>query len=142
MIEVSWSDELREAWADWLSQFGFQAFYTQTFAEPVLYPRLAMDRAWAVLRALCGRYGVGVQAFLVAEEHKSGAYHAHGLVRTFPHPVMLLKGSLRFVWKLGIEKYGLCRFEDIRRIGGVAGYVSKYLTKRVCDYDFYKIDPL
>jgi len=134
-------DVLREAWVDWLSQFGFQAFYTQTFAEPCQYARLAMDRAWGVLRSMAGRYGVGVRAFLVAEQHKMGSYHAHGLVMTYPTPVLALKGSLRFVWLLGVEKWGLCRFEDVRAIGGVTGYVAKYLTKRVCDYDFYEISP-
>jgi hypothetical protein len=132
---------VREAWADWLRNFDWQAFYTQTFSDPVRYPRLAMDRAWRVVRSLAGRYGVGVRAFLVAEEHKLGTYHAHGLVMTFPVPLLQLPGSLIFVWQLGIERYGICRFEDVRGIGGVAGYVAKYITKRVADYDFYFQDP-
>jgi hypothetical protein len=132
---------VREAWADWLRSFGWQAFYTQTFSEPVHHPRLAMDRAWRVVRSLSGRYGVGVRAFLVAEEHKLGTYHAHGLVMTFPIPVLELPGSLIFAWQLGIERYGICRFEDIRQVGGVAGYVAKYITKRIADYDFYTQDP-
>jgi len=133
--------DLRQAWQDWLSRFGFQAFYTQTFAEPVMYPRLAMNRAWHVLRTLTGRYGVGVRAFIVAEQHLLGTYHAHALVLTFPTPVLRLRDSLRWVWLVGSE-YGLCRFESIDSIGGVSGYVSRYLTNRMCDYDFYSIDPL
>jgi len=132
---------LAEAWVDWLSGFGFQGFYTQTFKDPVRFPRLAMDRGWRILRSLAGRYGVGVRAFLVAEEHRLGTYHTHGLVMTFPIPLMDLPGSLRFVWIFGFETYGLCRFEDIRSIGGVAGYVAKYITKRVADYDIYTYGP-
>jgi len=138
--DLSFSQELRQAWIDWLSQFGFQAFYTQTFAEPIKHHRLAMYRSWRVLRTLAPRYGVGVKAFIVAEEHALGTYHAHALVSTFPTHVLKLRDSLKWVWLVGSE-YGLCRFESISRIGGVSGYVSKYLTKRVCDYDFYSIDP-
>jgi hypothetical protein len=133
---------VRDAWAEWLQSFGWQAFYTQTFSDPIRHPRLAMDRAWKVVRSLAGRYGVGVRAFLVAEEHKLGTYHAHGLVMTFPVPVLELPGSLVFVWQVGIERYGICRFEDIKQIGGVSGYVAKYITKRVADYDFYFQDPV
>jgi len=136
-----WNQGLRRAWQDWLSSFHFQAFYTQTFSEPVTHPRLALDRSWRVLRTLTSRYGVGVRAFIAAEEHALGTYHAHALVLTFPTSVLRLRDSLRWVWLVGSE-YGLCRFESISRIGGVSGYVSKYLTKRVCDYDFYSIDPL
>jgi len=134
-------EALRQAWQDWLAGFGFQAFYTQTFSEPVTYPRLAMNRAWKVLRTLTSRYGVGVRAFVVAEEHLLGTYHAHALVLTFPKHVLRLKDSLKWIWMVGSE-YGLCRFESINKIGGVSGYVSKYLTKRVCDYDIFSIDPL
>jgi len=133
---------LREAWSSWLGSMDFQAFYTQTFSEPCPYPRLAMDRGWRILRALAGRYGVGVIAFLAAEEHRLGSYHVHGLVKTFPRDVLSLPGSLRFVWLLGFEQFGLCRFEDIKVVGGVSGYVAKYITKRLADYDFYRIDPL
>jgi len=137
---AQFDEELRQAWQNWLSQFGFQAFYTQTFAEPVNCPRLAMIRAWRVLRTLSSRYEVGVRAFVVAEEHVLGTYHAHALVLTFPTPVLRLRDSLRWVWLVGSE-YGLCRFKSIDAIGGVAGYVSKYLTKRPCDYDIFSIDP-
>lgn len=133
--------QLAEAWIDWLSRFGFQGFYTQTFKDPVRFPRLAMDRGWKILRALVGRYGVGVRAFLVAEEHRLGTYHTHGLVMTYPVSLLQLPGSLRFVWLLGFETYGLCRMEDIRSVGGVAGYVAKYITKRVSDYDIYSCGP-
>jgi hypothetical protein len=134
-------DTVREAWVKFLSGFGFQGFYTQTFAEPIRFPRLAMDRGWRILRALAGRYGVGVRAFLVAEQHVLGTYHTHGLVMTFPVPLLHLPGSLRFVWMLGFERYGLCRLEDIRSVGGVCGYVAKYITKRIADYDVYEIAP-
>ena len=132
---------LRDAWVEFLSKFGFQGFYTQTFADPIRFPRLAMDRGWKVLRSLAGRYGVGVRAFLVAEEHKLGTYHTHGLVMTYPVPLLELPGSLKFTWSFGFERYGLCRIEDIKSVGGVCGYVSKYITKRVADYDVYEIPP-
>lgn len=132
-------DDVRRAWVRFLSGFGFQCFYTQTFADPVRFPRLAMDRGWRVLRSLAGRYGVGVRAFLVAEEHILGTYHTHGLVMTFPIPLMELPSSLKFLWMLGFERYGLCRIEDIKSVGGVSGYVAKYITKRIADYDIYEI---
>jgi len=130
--------QLREAWSSWLAGLGFQAFYTQTYADPCHYPRLAIERGWRVIRTLAVRYEVDVFAFLVAEEHRNGTYHCHGLVRTSPVGVLALKDSLRWIWLLGSE-WGLCRFESIARVGGVTGYVAKYLTKRICDYDLFEV---
>ena len=138
---MPYGNELRSAWAEFLGQWEWQIFATQTYAEPVGYPRLAMDRLARVLRAAAIRYGLPLFAFIAAEEHKQGGYHAHGLVLARGADLRRIRGSLRFLWLLGFEMYGLCRFEDVKRVGGVSGYVSKYITKGPADYDFYRIDP-
>ncbi|MCS7352438.1 MAG: hypothetical protein RMM10_13215, partial [Anaerolineae bacterium] len=136
-------DELMRAWAEFLVRFNWEIFYTQTFQDPVGYPRLAMERLVGVVRSFCLRYGVGVLVFVVAEEHKLGSYHAHAILSSLsPRSLLSLKDSLRFIWLLGTERYGIARAESIDSIGGVTGYITKYMTKRMADYDFYRIDPL
>ena len=132
---------LRSAWVEFLGRFGWQIFATQTYADPVRHPRLAMDRLSRVLRAAAIRYRLPLFAFLAAEEHKHGGYHAHGLVLARGADLRRVRGLLRFLWLLGFEMWGLCRYEDVKRIGGVSGYVSKYITKGPADYDFYDIRP-
>ncbi|MCX7950172.1 MAG: hypothetical protein N2509_08685 [Treponemataceae bacterium] len=141
--ELASASDLHDAWVSFLSRFGWEIFYTQTFVDPVRYPRLAMDRLAGVVRGFSIRYEVPVLAFVVAEEHKAGSYHAHSILSPISPltSLLALRDSLRFLYLLGSERYGICRAVSIQRIGGVVGYVAKYLTKRPADYDFYIIYP-
>lgn len=130
-------NDLQQAWVEFLSSRPWQCFYTQTFRDPVPYPRLAMDRLAYILRQSAAFYGIRIFAFVAAESHKLGSYHSHSIFLSEPVPFLRLWDSLRWTWQLGFSRYGLCRIEDIRRIGGVAGYVAKYILKRPADYDFY-----
>ncbi len=135
--------EIRSAWVEFLGRFSWEIFYTQTYMTPVKYPRLAMDRLSRVLRSFCIRYDVSLVAFVVAEEHKLGSYHAHSILAALSSPSLLsLRNSLKFLYLLGSERFGMCRAVSIQSIGGVVGYVAKYLTKFPADYDFYFIYPV
>ncbi|MEM1544694.1 MAG: hypothetical protein QW795_08435 [Candidatus Bathyarchaeia archaeon] len=90
-----------------------------------------------ILEQFCIRYNLySLTAFIAGEQHKSGCYHVHGLL-TSTHNLLGLKGSLKFLWLLGFEK-GLCRYESITNLGGVEGYITKYLTKSgVVEWDWW-----
>jgi len=100
-----------------------------------------MDRLARVVNVLAVRYEVPVLAFIVAEQHRLGSYHAHAILASESPGCSLLElpDSLRFLWLEGSERFGICRAVSIERIGGVVGYVSKYITKRVAEYDFYRL---
>mgnify|MGYP000650149894 CR=1 FL=1 len=128
----------KEEWINFLSAYPWQVFFTQTYEDQPKYARLAIDRTWRVWRVVQIRYKLEhMFVFSVAEQHKGGAYHAHGLAMGEPN-LLTLPNSLLFMWLLGREKYGICRYESLQRIGGVVGYVSKYLVKRpAVEWDFF-----
>ena len=131
-------DDLRQAWIDFLSRWSWQIFYTQTFEDQPKYALLALDRARKVFETLKIRYKMErVFVFVCAEQHRNGTYHVHGLALGKPN-ILELPGSLRFLWLYGREAYGICRYESLRKIGGVVGYVGKYLTKvGLVEYDMF-----
>lgn len=135
-----------------LQLYAWDAFITDTFKHRVMFPRQAMNRVWARLSSSVAPIR---RAFIAGEEHRLGGWHTHGLVE-FEHSgcndalVVLPSGE---EWDLGREvgetpalimehrrrlgALGWCRVQEVRAIGGCAGYCSKYLTKEVGDYDFY-----
>ena len=131
-------DDLQAAWVSFLSHWRWQIFYTQTFEDQPRFALLALDRARRIFEVLRVRYKMDkLFVFACAEQHKSGAFHVHGLAIGKPD-IVSLQGSLRFLWLYGREKYGLCRYETLDSIGVVTGNVSKYLTKKAyVEYDFF-----
>jgi len=130
--------ELQEAWIAFLRRWDWQIFYTQTFEDQPKYAILAIDRARRVFEVLRVRYKMDkLFVFACAEQHKSGAYHVHGLALGEPN-ILKLQGSLKFLWLYGREYYGMCRYESLKKVGGVIGYVGKYLTKTgLVEYDMF-----
>jgi len=131
-------NELQQAWIEFLSRWKWQVFYTQTFDDQPRYARLAIDRAKRVFDVLRVRYKMHkLFVFACAEQHANGAYHVHGLALGEPN-ILTLPWSLKFLWLYGREYYGMCRYESLRQIGGVIGYVGKYLTKAgLVEYDLF-----
>jgi hypothetical protein len=127
--------EAMDSLTNFLCGYPWDAFVTQTFKHKVMFQRQALKRVsdrmtsvvWPVRRA-----------FLATEEHYLGGYHVHGLLE-FDHSrsetgetmVLVLKERDR------LATLGWGRVEEVKLIGGVAGYCAKYLTKVVSDYDFY-----
>lgn len=128
--------ELVSAWSEFLNRFEYDCFFTLTYREPAQSAMLAIDRASRLLGKFYDNLDRPLNAFVVAEQHRNGSYHAHGLLE--------LKGLdreadvmlCRALWQAGYDKFGLCRFELVRDGGQVRNYVSKYLVKRVADHRF------
>ena len=137
-------DSIHQAWTDWLSGFHWDHFATLTFAEP---------RSEASARRAFGRYvrdlrerthGGSVGYFCGYEYGTFGRLHLHALLRTsvpqpelgrngVPHPSPALPGEL--VWRTWFDRFGRATVSAYDRNRGAAGYVSKYVTKRLAYYD-------
>lgn len=80
--------------------------------------------------------GLKISFLLVPEQHKDGAWHAHGLLAGLPESVLQpfepgtpLHGSKYLNWSDYAEKYG---FVSVGRVGNheaVSKYITKYVTK-------------
>lgn len=131
-------DNIRDAWVEFLGRYAWRVYFTQTFAEPATYAHVAIKRTLSVLQQFAREYRLSSAewwAFIAAEQHRSGVYHAHGLLGAVVD-IWDLPYSLRRLWQIGKHRFGLCRYELIDELGGVVGYVSKYITKDLVDWSF------
>lgn len=123
----------REELQGFLQQYPWDAFITATFARPANYPRLAIDR---VGRALDN----SLRAFVAAEPHRLGNWHAHGLVK-FTSPRFTSNVQVSTIdyqmarAQARLARCGWSRVQPVREIGGVSGYLSKYVNKRSGDWE-------
>jgi len=79
--------------------------------------------SWNKLRMRLEYAGNGPEWFVVPEQHKDGRLHLHGIVSA--------RLGKRW-WKDNARAVGMGYMSDaqeVKSVGGVAGYVSKYLTK-------------
>lgn len=81
----------------------------------------------------------GFVYLLVPEQHKSGAYHFHGLVKgrlpvvpaRNPEGHLIVDDTGRQVYNISIYDYGFTTATAIDDQAKAAGYVAKYLTKEL-----------
>lgn len=115
----------QQALASYLQTKDWDCFFTATFKRPLYYPVSALLK---VEKALEVRDSVIRRSFIATEAHRSGAYHAHGLIKYFlSHDTFLdiqIEGDRR-----ALDRLGWSNISYIKKIGNCAAYCSKYLTK-------------
>lgn len=118
----------RKSLAGFLQSRTWDAFFTATFSKPANSPSLAVER---VLRAMphCSR------AFIAAEPHRLGNFHAHGLVYNHAEDMSLaLAEHYLDSFTHNIKRYGWSSVTAVREQGAVANYCAKYITKDMSDW--------
>jgi hypothetical protein len=143
-------DSIHQAWTDWLTGFHWDHFATLTFAEP--RSEASARRAFcSYVRDLTRQtHGGSVGYFCGYEYGTFGRLHLHALVRTatpqpdlgpggVPHPSTALPS--RLVWRTWFDRFGRATVADYDPQRGAAGYVSKYVTKRLAYYDIDNMVP-
>jgi hypothetical protein len=125
-------------WVDLLERLHPDTFWTITFDHKKCgfahSGQNAVDRSEWVINKVAKSVGCPLPSFIVAEQHIDGAYHCHGLSR-----IAGLTGELdwmirKALWETAFAKYGRNEFREIESIGGVRGYVSKYVVKSRADW--------
>jgi hypothetical protein len=131
--------ELQTAWAAFLGKFKFDCWFTLTYRNPAQSGILAIDRAVRLINLVVKRTKLHIAAFVVAEQHRSGTYHCHGLMRLGALSVEIERTILRYFWQVGFDLFGRNSFAMVRDSDAVRIYVSKYLTKKPADHRFVNI---
>lgn len=88
------------------------------------------------------KYGSTISFVLIPEPHKDGAWHMHGLISGLPssalsdfvpgiHPQKLCNRGFKN-WNDYSRKFGFCSLSPIRDPVRVGFYITKYITKDLC----------
>jgi len=150
-IEPIRKHDHKDALAGFLDKISFDYFCTFTTRKPV-----SLYATRRIAEKVCDRVEAGTQSsvFWAAEEFDvRDGYHFHALMK-FPQldqvknknstgHVTYLDSSSKFL-KMDLfdwyyKKYGRCQIIDNRepdRQAAASYYISKYVTKRITDYDF------
>lgn len=131
--------ELQSSWASFLEKFSFDCWFTLTFKKPAQSGILAIDRTIRLIETVSKKAKINVSAFVVAEAHKNGSYHSHGLMRIGALTAELERIILKIFWEIGVDMFGRNSFALVRDSAAVRVYVSKYLTKQPADHRFYNV---
>ena len=137
----------KKSWAEMLLQMGFDAWFTLTFRDPASSAILALDRTTRLMKKAHKAIGIDCNAFVVAEQHQNGTYHAHGLLRIGALTKEFEQEFLRHFWQVAFEAYGRNSFTRIVNQDAVTLYVAKYVTKDMADHRFigfkgFRLTPL
>jgi hypothetical protein len=110
----------------------FDQFWTLTFAED----RYDIDKCYARLRRFLDNVTKKFGKFryiIVAEFHKDGAVHFHGLIGDYKGPLtnsgVVQKGNE--VFNLDDWKWGFTNCQGIANKTAIGAYISKYIVKSV-----------
>ena len=120
---------LDEGWREFLSRFPWSHFLTISFREPQ-----RAGKAMSVLSAVSKTIGRGWapwHLFLATEPHRTGLLHLHGLMVERDADM-----NRRALWQVLFTRYGISRVDSIESIGGVTGYVIKYVTKGIGEWSW------
>lgn len=138
--------DTKEALAGFLDKVSFDYFCTFTTRKPV-----SLYATRRIAEKVCERVEAPQKSsvFWAAEEFDvRDGFHFHALMKMDqPRPVITVDGTSRifqpfnkmelFDWYF--QKYGRCQIIDNRepdRQLAASHYISKYITKRITDYDF------
>ena len=145
------SQAVHEAWTNWLSTFHWDHFATLTFAQPRTEARARRAFAAFVRTVRLQTFGGSVGYFCGYECGTFGRLHLHALMRTnVPQTELAINANShpskavpnKVLWACWFERFGRAKVETYDPKRGAAGYVSKYVTKRLSFYDLDNMVPL
>lgn len=136
-MEYSQVQELRQALSDWVSDRPWDWYATLTFRREVRNTSIAKRNFGRFTSWLGKVYEVDPKYFLAVERFRDGwGTHLHALLWV-GGPNMLGQAPLiRPAWEWWFRKYGMARIMVYDSGLGASYYLSKYLTKDLCDWDF------
>jgi hypothetical protein len=120
--------EIRNAWADYLTQFAWDAMFTCTFKKEyrgaARGPQTAIDMVYNHLPC-------ADRHIIFAESHRLGGFHCHGLLYAGGSPAC---DDVLPCAEENLRALGWSRMERIDSVGAVSAYCVKYLAKTGGDY--------
>ena len=128
---MSSKQEVRDAFAVWLSGFRWHYFLTVTFREP-RQPHHALSTVRQVGAVVRG-HSKG-RLFLGTELHINRTLHVHGLLTSSVGSNAFLEYAL---WSSLFKAFGRSEVREVRSREAVSSYVSKYVTKGLTEWDMW-----
>jgi len=122
------TQEVRNAFGQWLGTFPWAYFLTITFRNP-RYPHHAMSTLGQISKTI--KRATDGNHFLGTEIHISRTLHVHGLLAA-PHGPS--ESVQRNLWSAFYKEYGRCQVHRVRSREAVSHYVSKYVTKELTEW--------
>lgn len=125
----------RKELAEWWTKFDWEIWFTGTFKQEMSYrDTIKTKRAFErVLHDVSDKFNVhNIEYALAVERFQCGNFtHVHSLVNGLY--------GMRYVdfadaWR---NRFGRCRVEGYDKEKGAAYYLTKYVTKELCDWDLH-----
>ena len=125
--------EYKATFTDWLAGLAsWDHFITITFKEPRL-PHHAIATLNSIERFL-HRDHLLLRLFLGTELHILRTLHVHGLVSVVTASNRVSRATMEADLT---KRFGWSKVRPIWEIGGAAGYVTKYVTKELTEYNIW-----
>ncbi len=115
------------AYADFLCNFEWDLYVTQTYRYVVREPIYACAKMYSTLE----KFGA-TRAFIAAEPHRSGDMHLHLLARDEFENI-----NPTALWKYLFKAFGRAKVERVDDHFSVTRYCSKYVVKPSGHYEFF-----
>jgi len=129
-LELPFSCQIRQAYAEHLQKYPWDYYITQTFRNNVRDGLRASQSFWGILE----RKFMATRSFIAVEPHKLDGIHLHALTRH-----CFDKINEKALWKYLFKAEGRSRVESPRFNSQalVTWYCSKYITKGDCDFHYF-----
>lgn len=75
------------------------------------------------------KYGVKLQYLIIPEQHKNGAWHAHGLLRGVAKNSVTINEYGYYDMPYYVQRFGYINMSQIRDNKKTASYITKYISK-------------
>jgi len=125
--------KMRDEMAKWLEQFGWEMWCTGTFKPDQSYIDTIKTKNafYRFINDLTRKYNkTDIEYMLAIERFKSG---------DFTHCHFLINGgeglTYRQVGETWFDRYGRVKIEGYQKDKGANYYLTKYITKDLCDWD-------
>lgn len=77
------------------------------------------------------KFGVKLEYLIIPEQHKDGAWHAHGLVKGIAPQSIVVNKHGYYDMPYYAQRFGFMNFSTIKSRERCASYITKYVTKDV-----------
>lgn len=125
--------KMRNSMADWVDQFDWQMWCTGTFKPDQSYrDTIKTKKAFTrFVGDLTDKYNkTDIEYFLAVERFKSGDFtHCHFLINGVDGL------TYRQVGETWFDRFGRVKIEGYQKDKGANFYLTKYVTKSLCDWD-------
>lgn len=138
--------QVQNGFVDMLSKYDFKYMFTLNYNVEMamqMSPMRAKDFFRKYIKHIY-KDNVDLSWFFVVQAYQFGGYHGHGLITesyrswdemSFKWRSMNKKSNENNIYVYDGKRSGYIRFSGINGMGGTVGYITRYITSSICDYE-------